>query len=92
MTTTDQPRHAVDWTWRDRAPAKSPANPAHPHGVAMDLSGGAPSCEVALTYPAPGVGTWFINCRECGCTVAVTAAGRADDPTKVRVACKRPSW
>jgi hypothetical protein len=82
--------HVVDWHWRSREPAKNPPSPDYPYGIALDMAHpGRKACDVILTYPAPGVGTWFILCQECGYTVAVTAAGRADDPTKVRIPCKQ---
>jgi hypothetical protein len=80
--------HVLDWKWRSREPAKNPPNPNYPYGIALDMAHGRKSCEVSLPYPAKGVGTWFILCEECGATFAITAAGRADDPTKVRVPCK----
>lgn len=80
--------HEIEWRWRSREPAKCPPDENFPYGKATDISGGKPSCEVELNYPAPGVGTWIITCGECGHRVGVTAAGRADDPTKVRFPCK----
>jgi len=77
------------WAWRSREPAKNPPDPNYPYGIALDVSlGAAAVCDVVLDYPAPGVGTWIITCEVCGYTAAVTAAGRADDPTKVRLPCK----
>lgn len=78
----------IQWAWRSLEPAKCPPNENYPFGKAADISGGKKSCEVDLTYPAPGVGTWIVACDECGMTVGITAAGRADDPTKVRFPCK----
>ena len=79
----------TEWHWRSREPAKSPPDPNYPYGIAIDLSAGhSPACEEVLAYPAPGVGTWLLVCDVCGYSAAVTAAGRADDPTKVLVPCK----
>jgi hypothetical protein len=79
------------WVWRSRLPAQSQPNPEFPYGLAMDLrTGPGLACKVALTYPAPGVGTWLLTCVNCGMTLAVTAAGRADDPTEVTITCKEP--
>ena len=85
------PAFKVSWEWRSREPAKHPPDPDYPYGIAINLGRSrGPTCEAALPYPAPGVGTWFIVCERCGYSAAVTAAGRADDPTKVRVSCKDP--
>jgi hypothetical protein len=79
----------TSWLWRSREPAKSPPNPAYPHGLAIDVSRGLRSCEARLDYPAPGVGTWIVTCETCGSNLAVTAAGRPDDPTTVRIPCHK---
>ena len=80
----------VSWVWRSRLPAKSPPDPNYPFGIALDVSeGAAAACDLDLPYPAPGVGTWIAACDVCGYTTAITAAGRSDDPTKVRMPCKR---
>lgn len=79
----------VSWVWRSREPAKCEPDPDFPYGNATDISTSSrPSCEVEFAYPAPGVGTWIAHCETCGYTIGVTAAGRADDPTKVRFNCK----
>ena len=80
---------ALKWLWRSRRPATSPPDPAYPYGIAVDVSLGAErSCVLDLEYPAPGVGTWIVTCDRCGYSAAVTAAGRADDPTKVTFPCR----
>jgi|SRR5262245_22628996 hypothetical protein len=77
-------------TWIDRGEEpKGTANPAHPHGVDIDMTRGLePSCRASLPYPAPRCGYYHIACRSCGLTVMVTTAGRRDDPCSIRVACK----
>jgi hypothetical protein len=81
---------AVHWLWRSHEPATQPPHPNYPVGVAIDVTkpGDLRACSVKLDYPAPGVGTWVLVCDACGMTLGVTAAGRADDPTMVKVACK----
>jgi hypothetical protein len=80
----------ISWIWRSRLPAKCKPDENYPYGKATDMSApGKPFCEVEFKYPAPGVGTWIARCKTCDFTMAVTAAGRADDPTKVRWACER---
>lgn len=81
-------RFEITWTERSKEPAKNPPDENYPYGMAMDFSQGEKSCLVKLQYPAPGVGTWMLSCNRCGYTAAVTAAGRADDPTQVRIPCK----
>ena len=83
-------RHiTVGWVVRGGAPT-CPPDPSYPEGVALDVSSpGAPACDVRLPYPAPCVGTHVIACNLCGLRVAVSAAGRPDDPTSVRMACKQ---
>lgn len=79
----------ISFVWRSLKPATQPANEAYPLGQAMDLTNGAlPACLAKLKWPAEGVGTWMVTCLRCGFTAAITAAGRADDPTQVLVPCK----
>lgn len=83
-----------DKVWRDsgREP-RSPPNPDYPEGIdIVALSDpGAPRCSVQLDYPAKRCGTWFLRCLRCGFTVAVTTAGRPDDPKSITVNCRRAS-
>jgi hypothetical protein len=82
------PDISIRWVKRGDK-ARSPANPAYPAGVVVDVTNGQkPFCTMPLLYPARCVGTWFLTCNICGLTAAVTAAGRADDPREVRLACK----
>jgi hypothetical protein len=32
---------------------------------------------------------WMVECDECPLTIGISAAGRADDPISVRIACRR---
>lgn len=76
------------WIDGGREP-RNPPNPAYPDGIDVDLSNGATrACSVQLRHPAPRCGTYLVVCRACGVRVAVTTAGRADDPRTVTVACK----
>lgn len=68
-----------------------PPDPAYPHGIDIDGShGAAKACRIELPYPAPRCGQWDVNCLLCGFRTIVTAAGRADDPKSLTVACKLP--
>lgn len=69
--------------------AKFPPNPEHPDGIDIDLSNGAKlNCRISLPYPAECCGVWSVYCSVCNLNVLVTAAGRADDPRSVKLACK----
>lgn len=69
--------------------AKCEPNPDLPYGVAVDATFGVGAgCETDLPYPAPECGVWIIECSVCGHRLGLTAAGRPDDPTKVKVPCK----
>lgn len=72
-----------------RGPPQHPANAAYPNGVdVQEAAPGVPSCRVDLPYPAPERLVWSVRCRRCGFTLAITAAGRADDPRTVTVPCR----
>lgn len=68
--------------------AQNPSDPRFPAGVDIDTTRDLkPSCWGLLPYPAPRIGHWDITCRRCGLRVAITAAGRADDPRSLRIPC-----
>lgn len=71
-----------------RGKAKCAPNPKYPNGMTVDLAGNRKGCIVSLPYPAPEVGIWVVECKECSLTIALTAAGRIDDPKAVIVPCK----
>ena len=76
--------------WQDyfREP-EHPPDPKHPDGMHADLSAGKPvTCALRLPYPAKRCGCWFIECKLCGLTAALTTAGRRDDPRTVKLGCK----
>ena len=77
-------------TWIDgRAEPKNPPNPKYPFGIDLDMSRGADrSCLIMLPHPARRIGYYDIECAKCGLRVAVSTAGRVDDPRSARVACK----
>jgi len=87
-----KPPQRFELTWMDAGRvAKSPPDPRFPNGVTADLTLGARlACQVNLPYPAPRVGKWLVQCKECGLTAMITAAGRPDDPRTARLACKHP--
>ena len=83
---------AIQWdvAWHDmeREPQVAP-NPAYPDGKDIDATGGgSPACTVLLPYPAKRIGVYMVHCKLCGLRVAITTAGRPDDPRSARVLCK----
>ena len=90
MTVQGSRSTSVKVTWLDegRQPLRPP-NPAYPNGVEVDCSGGTKvTCTLGLPYPAKGCGQYLVVCETCGLTIIITAAGQADDPRSVKVACK----
>ena len=72
--------------------ATQPANPKFPDGVDISIAKpGEKFCSRNVPWPAPGVGTYSVVCRECGFTALVTVAGRADDPRSITIPCKENS-
>jgi len=83
-----KPQFSITATAR-RGPPQCPPNPAFPEGVhRMEAALGVPSCRAELPYPAPERLVWVVRCRRCGLSLAITAAGRADDPRSVTMPCR----
>lgn len=81
--------HSVRFAPSRRGKAQCLPDPDYPRGIAIDASDpGAPACLVSLPYPAPECGIWIVRCDLCPMSVAVTAAGRPDDPVSVRMSCR----
>lgn len=82
-------QHEVRFIPSGRGKATQPADPRYPKGkeILPDLPADIPTCRVELPYPAPECGLYSIQCRLCQVRVAVTAAGRPDDPTAVTFPC-----
>ena len=78
-------------TWHDsgREPQVAP-NPHYPTGKDVDLcwDDRLPHCQTPLPYPARRCGYYTVACRTCHMRVAITTAGRPDDPRSVTVPCK----
>jgi hypothetical protein len=80
--------HSVTFHPSGRGKAQCAPDPAYPHGQEICLEANvSPKCVVALPYPAPECGVFFIKCTACKMTVVVTAAGRPDDPISVEIPC-----
>jgi hypothetical protein len=81
-------KHKIVWIDSKSYPKNRP-NPKYPNGIDLDMSKGAErSCFIKLPYPAERIGYYDIECATCGLRVAVSTAGRIDDPTSVKIACK----
>lgn len=83
--------HSVRFVASGRGKAQCPSNPEYPNGIAVIAFGGEHACTVKLPYPAPECGFYKVACAMCDSSVAVTAAGRADDPISVRMKCNFPT-
>ena len=72
-----------------REPQCAP-DPQFPDGKVLDFGMGqnVQRCVLEVPYPAPRCGAYQIHCSECGVTVALTVAGRRDDPRTVALPCK----
>lgn len=78
----------IDWIDLGREPKCKP-NPEFPDGIDLDCSAGAKrACLATLPHPAKRCGFYAVECKVCGIRVAVSTAGRADDPRSVKIACK----
>jgi hypothetical protein len=80
-------KHQITFIKSGRGKARCPPDPAYPHGIKIGTDE-LPNCEVQLPYPAPECGQYVIRCLECHTVVAVTAAGRPDDPVLVTIPCE----
>ena len=81
--------HTIEFFPSGRGKARCAPNPMYPEGIEIDVSdAAAASCTVELPYPAQECGHYLVRCRLCKFSVAITAAGRPDDPTKVTMPCQ----
>lgn len=80
-------RFAIEWRDAGCEPECQP-NPDYPEGVDVDGAFGAEACKADLSYPAKRCGMFVVECRLCGARLALTTAGRPDDPRSVTVPCK----
>lgn len=79
----------VKWIDSGKEPKCAP-NPNYPYGKDIDATNGAKhTCSTKLPYPAKRCGVYIVECKRCGYRIALTTAGRPDDPRSVTVACTR---
>jgi hypothetical protein len=82
---------SIEWIDHGREPQCAP-DPAYPNGKELDASSGAErKCHAALPYPAKRCGLYVVECNLCGYRIALTTAGRPDDPKSVIIACASPT-
>jgi hypothetical protein len=82
------PHLRVTWAGTGQQPTQPP-NPEFPNGCEVHLAErGEPACTARLSYPAPCIGAHLIVCSRCGASVAVSAAGRPDDPHTAHIRCR----
>ncbi len=68
---------------------QGPPDPAYPNGIDLDGSrSGQDACKVALPYPALRCGHYRIECKLCGIRIALSTAGRTDDPRSITLPCQ----
>jgi len=71
-------------------PPKCAPNPKYPNGIDLDVTHGASvACQADLPYPAECCGVLFVRCKSCGYSIAITTAGRVDDPRTIKLPCAR---
>jgi hypothetical protein len=78
-------------TWKDSGhyPKIAP-NPDYPMGIDAGAGIAEPNCKVPLPYPAKRIGAYVVVCKRCGIRVALTTAGRPDDPRSMTIPCRLP--
>lgn len=77
----------VTWVDSGREPQCAP-DPAYPDGKDVEVTCVGPTCYSALPYPSPRCGYLVVKCEKCGMSMAITTAGRPDDPRSIRMPCK----
>lgn len=79
----------IRWIDHHREPQCAP-DPNYPDGKDIPLPHPAPkSCRVELPYPAKRCGVYIVECSICRLSVAITTAGRPDDPRSAQLPCLR---
>lgn len=90
MSEKENKEERFDLTWIDsgREPQCAP-NPNYPDGIDADVTlGQRPACRSTLPYPARRCGSYIVRCKRCHMSVAITTAGRPDDPRSIMMPCK----
>ncbi len=82
--------HTIVFRASGRGKAQCAPDADYPHGKALVVADHEPSCMVDIPYPAPECGLFLVTCNVCGLKIAITAAGRPDDPISVVLPCAEP--
>jgi hypothetical protein len=79
----------IRWVDHHRKPQAAP-DPNYPNGrdIRFTSDKNVNTCIVQLKYPTAGCGVYMIKCKICGLTIALTTAGRPDDPRTVQLPCE----
>lgn len=81
---------SIEWVDHFREPQCAP-DPYFPKGKDVDISRDAEAaCKTDLPYPAKRCGAFIVECKTCGQRIAITTAGRPDDPRSLKLACIKP--
>ncbi len=79
----------VEWIDGGREPRCAP-DPDYPQGKDIPTPfPQRPWCMVELPYPAKRCGVYVVRCETCHTSVAITTAGRPDDPKSAKIPCDR---
>lgn len=80
----------IEWIDDYREPKCAP-DPRFPKGKDLDISHDAEAaCKTDLPYPAKRCGLLIVECQTCKQRIAITTAGRTDDPRSLKLACIKP--
>lgn len=78
----------IEWIDGKREP-QCASDPNFPNGIDIDISNGARDvCQTDLPYPADRCGHFLVTCLKCHQKIAITTAGRIDDPRSLKLACQ----
>lgn len=76
----------IAWIDRGCEPQCAP-DPNFPNGKRIKAPSGILACPVELPYPAKRCGYYLVERTRCAVRVAITTAGRPDDPRSAEIAC-----
>lgn len=86
--------HEIKFVASGRGKARCAPDPNYPNGIDIRLDretlkqlGTRTPCLIKLPYPAPECGWFEVSCKVCGLSMAITAAGRPDDPISAELPC-----
>ena len=82
--TLEREKVIINFMPSGRGKAKCPPNPNYPTGQELDLCGEKSGIWIDLPYPAPECGVFILWGERIG-KVAITVAGRSDDPKRVKI-------